>query len=132
VYEQARVFVAPTRFAAGIPLKLCEAAAHGVPIVATSLLARQLGWHPETHLLTADTAEEFAAQCVRLYHDHDLWRHLRTNALRAVQADFDSTSFSDTVQTMLQDALEMSDIVPSGPPERPAQSHIWARDADAA
>jgi len=132
VYEKARVFVAPTRFAAGIPLKLCEAAAHGVPIVATSLLARQLGWHPETHLLTADTAEEFAAQCVRLYQDHDLWRHLRTNALRAVQADFDSTSFSDTVQTMLRDALEMTDIVPSGPPERQAPPHIWARHADAA
>ncbi len=44
LYNNARVFVAPTRFAAGIPLKVIEAAARGVPVVCSKLLARQLGW----------------------------------------------------------------------------------------
>ena len=43
IYDQMRIFVAPTRFAAGIPLKLCEAAAQGIPIVATRLLAGAVG-----------------------------------------------------------------------------------------
>src|SRR5262249_4608399 len=47
VYDSARVFVAPTRYAAGIPHKAHEAAARGIPIVATPLLASQLGWSHE-------------------------------------------------------------------------------------
>ena len=43
-YDQGRVFVAPSRFAAGLPHKIHEAAARGIPVVATSLLAEQLGW----------------------------------------------------------------------------------------
>ena len=43
LYDAARVFVAPTRYAAGIPHKVHEAAARGVPIVATPLLAIAAG-----------------------------------------------------------------------------------------
>ena len=35
VYDSHRIFVAPTRFAAGLPHKVHEAAAHGLPVVAT-------------------------------------------------------------------------------------------------
>src|SRR5262249_10921297 len=59
LYDDARVFVAPTRFGAGIPLKIVEAAARGVPIVCTSLAARQLGWDQGTELLIADSPAEF-------------------------------------------------------------------------
>jgi glycosyltransferase involved in cell wall biosynthesis len=38
-YERARIFVAPTRFAAGIPIKILDAAAHGLPVVTASLMA---------------------------------------------------------------------------------------------
>ena len=47
LYEDARVFVAPTRYSAGISLKVIEAAARGVPIVCTPLVSRQLGWSQE-------------------------------------------------------------------------------------
>jgi glycosyltransferase involved in cell wall biosynthesis len=50
LYDDARVFVAPTLLA-GIPLKVVEAAAHGVPIVTTSLVARQPGWSSGAELL---------------------------------------------------------------------------------
>ena len=43
-YQRSRVFVAPTRFSAGIPLKVIEALANGLPAVATTLLVGQLGW----------------------------------------------------------------------------------------
>jgi glycosyltransferase involved in cell wall biosynthesis len=77
---QARVFIAPTRYAAGIPIKILEAASHGLPIVATSLLADQLGWRNGVELLVADTDEEIAAACIKLHEDEKLWRSMRDAA----------------------------------------------------
>ncbi len=98
VYDSARVFVAPTRFAAGIPLKCVEAAAHGVPIVMTALLANQLGWEPEVEVLVAETEAAFAEQCVRLYQDPDLWASIRTNALRRFETTYSPRVFAATLR----------------------------------
>jgi GT2 family glycosyltransferase len=102
-YEQARVFIAPTRFAAGIPLKVLEAAARGVPIVATSLIATQLGWADGKELLTAPPTdpESFADQCVRLYNDKDLWSRLRDHALARVREECSLKRFEEKISTIL-------------------------------
>ncbi|MGH6857254.1 MAG: glycosyltransferase, partial [Methylocella sp.] len=42
--DAARVMIAPTRFAAGIPHKVHESASRGLPSVVTPLLAEQVGW----------------------------------------------------------------------------------------
>ena len=105
LYENARLFIAPTRFAAGIPLKVVEAAAHGVPVVCTSLLSRQLGWTPDVELLAADTPDAFADACARLYRDPQLWTLVRQHALRRVAADYSPTAF----QTALRAALEATE-----------------------
>ncbi len=101
LYNQARLFVAPTRYGAGIPHKVHEAAARGVPVVATSLIAQQLGWEPEVDLLVADDTEEFAVACVRLYQDEELWQRLRQNALKCVQVECDPDKFEATLQQIL-------------------------------
>ena len=88
-----RVFIAPTRFAAGIPHKVHAAAAAGVPVVATSLLARQLGWQHEKELLVADKAADFAVACQRLYCDQSLWRTVREQALAALSRDCSPETF---------------------------------------
>ncbi len=100
-YNKARVFVAPTRFSAGIPHKIHEAAAHGVPVIATSLLARQLGWQDGEHLLVADDPRLFADQCVRLYQDSDLWQRIRNAALDRVREDCAPKLFEATLKTIL-------------------------------
>lgn len=102
LYNQARLFVAPTRYGAGIPHKVHEAAARGVPVVATSLIAQQLGWEPEVDLLVADDTEGFAAACVRLYQDEALWQHLRQNALKRVKTECDPDQFAATLQGILR------------------------------
>ncbi len=38
-YDSCRVFIAPTRFAAGTPYKVYETASYGLPCVATDILA---------------------------------------------------------------------------------------------
>jgi O-antigen biosynthesis protein len=103
LYNRSRVFVVPTRFAAGIPHKAHEAAANGIPMVVTSLIANQLGWVNESDLLVADTAEEFARQCIRLYQDAQLWNKLRINALKKVKLDCSPDRFMATLREIFTD-----------------------------
>lgn len=105
LYNRARVFVAPTRFAAGIPLKVYEAAAHGLPVVTTPLLASQLGWSDRVELLAADDAEGFAAACVELYTNRELWERLRANALERVGAECSPESFSAKLRQIVNETL---------------------------
>jgi O-antigen biosynthesis protein len=109
-YARARVFVAPTRFAAGIPFKVHEAAARGVPIVLTSLLAEQIGWTHECEVLIAETPEDFAAQCQRLHSDKMLWNRLRERALARVAQDCDPQLFRTTVTTTIAEAMACGEM----------------------
>jgi glycosyltransferase involved in cell wall biosynthesis len=104
-YQDARVFIAPTRYSAGISLKVIEAAAHGVPVVCTPAVARQLGWTPGEELLAADTAEEFAAAVASLFADGALWERIRESALARVRRDYSVARFRATVHDALSRAL---------------------------
>lgn len=104
LYDQARVFIAPTRFAAGIPMKVHGAAAAGLPTVATSLLARQLGWRDGAELLVADSAEAFARACLRLHAEPEAWMTIRAGALARVARDCDPALFRRTVADVLRTA----------------------------
>jgi len=103
VYAAARVFVAPTRFAAGIPIKVYDAAAHGLPIVLTPMLAEQIGWRHEQEGLIAGSPQEFATQCQRLHNDRDLWEHVRARALGRVEQDCAPPRFNRDVGELLAD-----------------------------
>jgi glycosyltransferase involved in cell wall biosynthesis len=106
VYSRARVFVAPTRFAAGIPLKVYDAAAHGVPTVITPILARGIGWMHERDTLIAATPEEFAIACFRLHEDRNLWEKIRVSAFERVRADCSAAHFDQTVAAVLNSIAE--------------------------
>ncbi|GGA04353.1 hypothetical protein CYANOKiyG1_16690 [Okeania sp. KiyG1] len=99
-YNQARLFVAPTRYAAGIPHKVHEAAAYGLPIVTTSLIAQQLGWKHESELLVADHNVDFAQQCIKLYRDFTLWNKLRKNAIKRVEIECSPQVFSQRLSSI--------------------------------
>ena len=105
LYGRHRVFVAPTRFAAGIPYKLHEAAAHGVPIVATPLLCRQLGWRPGLDMLVADVDDPqgFADAVTRLHQDEGLWRTIRDNALARVRTENDPRGYQARLSKIIED-----------------------------
>lgn len=72
-YDTARVFVAPARFAGGVPAKVIEAAAAGIPVVASTLLVRQLGWSEGTAIRGAREAAPFARAIDRLLRDDAAW-----------------------------------------------------------
>lgn len=96
LYASHRVAVAPARFAAGIPYKVHEAAGLGVPIVTTTLLARQLGWEDGEALGAADRDDPagFAARVVALHGDEALWTRIRDAALDRVRTQLDRETFA--------------------------------------
>lgn len=102
LYNACRVFVVPTRYAAGIPYKAHHAAAHGIPLVATGLIGDQLGWVHEQDVLIADSAEDFAAQCVRLYTDEELWNRLRASAAERIKIECSHEAFIERVRTIIE------------------------------
>ncbi len=85
-FARARLFIAPTRFAAGIPFKVHEAWSYGLPVVASTLLGEQLAATGDLGgaLLAAtvrDDGEEFAAACLRVLTDDALWTGMRGAAI---------------------------------------------------
>jgi O-antigen biosynthesis protein len=98
LYNRSRLFVAPMRYGASLPLKIYEAAARGLPIVTTSFVASQLGWQPEKDLLTADNTEDFAEQCRRLDRDRELWYEIRNNAMERIRRECSPTSFDSILK----------------------------------
>jgi glycosyltransferase involved in cell wall biosynthesis len=103
LYDSHRIFVAPTRYAAGLPYKVHEAASRGLPVVATKLLAGQLGWLDGDELLAVDPADVagFAAAIVRLYRDAALWQRLRDGALARIQAEHGREQYVKAVREVL-------------------------------
>jgi glycosyltransferase involved in cell wall biosynthesis len=107
LYESHRVFVAPTRYAAGIPYKIHEAASYGLPVVATDLLCRQLGWQDGVQIADGGMNDPalFADQIVRLYRSEELWNTLRDGALRAVEEQNSKSVFQERLSAILKHAL---------------------------
>ncbi len=104
-YNGARLFVAPTRFSAGIPIKVLEAAAFGLPVVATSLLASQLGWQSGKQLWAVEPeADRFSEMVIRAYQDHAEWEHIRQSATHTVEHAFSKVAFLDKLSQLLQPA----------------------------
>jgi len=101
LYEDARVFVAPTRYAAGISLKVIEAAARGIPVVCTGLVADQLGWNDGIELLAADNPTAFADAIASLFADRVLWLRLREAALKRVTSDYNAATFRAALDSAL-------------------------------
>jgi glycosyltransferase involved in cell wall biosynthesis len=106
-YARARAFVAPTRFAAGIPFKVHEALSYGVPTVVSLLINEQLA-HPgefDDPLLAAtvnDGGQAFAEACLRLLTDDGLWRRKHAAALRFVARFCPPSLLRDTIDEILQ------------------------------
>jgi glycosyltransferase involved in cell wall biosynthesis len=105
LYDAGRIFVAPTRYAAGVPYKVHEAASCGIPVVATELLRRQLGWVGGRDLVSVDAGDPtaFADAVVRLYRDAGLWQTLRDNALERVRTENGRALYEAGIRRVLGD-----------------------------
>lgn len=96
-YNRCRLFVAPTRYAAGIPLKLLECLAHGLPAVVTPLIAEQLGLERDVVLIGEDP-QDFARKILLGYTDKKLWTGLRSNGLAHIRTQYNRERFMRSIR----------------------------------
>lgn len=89
--NEAAVFVAPLRFAAGIQNKVLEAMAAGRPVVTTSLVNDGLGAQPDREILVADNPTETAQQIVRLLTNEQLREQIGSAGRQFVRSRFSWT-----------------------------------------
>ena len=101
-YDQHRVFIAPTRFAAGVPAKVIEAACNGIPVVATPLLVSQLDWQAGHDILAEDDPRAFADAVAALYTDPEKWRQLRTAIQERTRAQYAPEQFLKTLRCIFR------------------------------
>jgi glycosyltransferase involved in cell wall biosynthesis len=103
LYDRHRVFVAPTRYAAGTPYKVYEAAGFGVPVVASQLLCNQLGWVDGTEILAADADDPaaFAERIAALYGSPRLWHAMRSHAAARLARDNAPAHYRERLRDIL-------------------------------
>ena len=104
IYNRHRVFIAPTRFAGGIPFKVHESAGYGLPVVATDLLCRQLGWRDGVEIMTGGTDDPacFANAILTLYDNPEVWSAQRRSALDNLQQNNSQTQYIEALRDILK------------------------------
>jgi GT2 family glycosyltransferase len=127
MYDRCRVFVAPHRFAAGIPHKVVEAMAAGIPCVVSQLLGDQLELNDGVEAMVARTAEEFRERAIRLYQDRDLWTRIQSRAQELVRDRYDVARMRDLLGACVDEAMarRAQGTLPAKPV---AQLGGWDRD----
>ncbi len=106
-YDASRVFVAPVRFAGGVPAKVIEAAANGIPVVASALLVRQLQWRDGLDILGARDARAFASAIERLLTDDVSWQRQQNAAWAQCALCYDVERFGQTLRDALESAAQV-------------------------
>ena len=84
-YAEAKVTVVPFRYGGGTKLKVLEAMALGVPVVATSLGCQGIEVVPGKHLFKEENEEAFAQRVVNLLKDERLRHQMAKEARRLVE-----------------------------------------------
>lgn len=79
-FDRAIASVIPLRDGGGTRIKVLDAMAMGMPIVATTVACEGLHVEPGKHLLVADTVGGFADATVRLVNDPELCQQLSRDA----------------------------------------------------
>ncbi len=104
-YNKCRLFIVPTRYSAGIPLKLIEASAHGLPAVVTPITAEQLGWQENRDILVGHNPIDFAEKIIKLYLNRDIFYLLRQNVLERIHNEYAPNQFRMHLENTINLAL---------------------------
>jgi glycosyltransferase involved in cell wall biosynthesis len=103
VYAKARLVVAPTRFAGGIPFKVHEAASYGVPVVMTELLAKQLGWRNYINNVIDinENSNDSALIISEIYNNQRMWQKAREILWDLVQNEWVTSLFKEKIKNVM-------------------------------
>jgi len=104
---QSQVSVAPFLIAAGIQNKVLEAMSYGLPVVATSRIAKSLPATVAEVVEFGDAPQELASKVVQLLRDPERCRRAGLEGRLRVGAEYNWTKSLDLLLALIQN--------PSGP-----------------
>jgi radical SAM superfamily enzyme YgiQ (UPF0313 family)/GT2 family glycosyltransferase/cytochrome c-type biogenesis protein CcmH/NrfG/predicted O-methyltransferase YrrM len=111
LYEQARFAICPVIAGTGQSVKIFEAMANGLPVVAHKNAARSsLIRHGENGFI-ASSADEFADYLIRLWKDPGLCRRLGAAARETIDGFVISKDFEATLNTVFERSISKSNIL---------------------
>ncbi len=88
ILSAATVYVCPMRQGGGTRLKVLDAMAMGMALVATTMACEGINLKDNESVLLAETADEFAEKIMRLFSDIELCNNLGKNARRIVEEQY--------------------------------------------
>lgn len=94
LYLESTIFLAPIFGPGGTRLKILAAMASGLPVVSTTTGVSGLEVVANTHVLLANTPEEFVSQVTRLLDDPTLYEHIRKEAFALIHEKYNWSSIS--------------------------------------
>lgn len=101
----ADLVAVPIRFGGGTRIKVLEAMAHHIPVVATSLGCSGLDLHDGVEVVIADDATSFAAACVRMLAEPDLRVACTAAAAGAHAARYEWAAIVDGIVAVTRSVL---------------------------
>ncbi len=90
--DRATIVVAPLRSGGGTRIKILEAFAHHIPVVATTVGCEGLAVTHGEELLIADSPEDFADEITRLAGDAELAQRLAANGFALFERSYTFTA----------------------------------------
>jgi polysaccharide biosynthesis protein PslH len=99
------IVIVPLHIASGIRIRILEAWARGLPVVATSAAARGLRVESDRELLVADSPDQFVDACARLIDDPIARRTLAETGRRYLRRYHDSTEAAAALEDAYRRAI---------------------------
>lgn len=104
--QKCSVMVLPLRFAAGVRIRMLEAAASGTPVVSTSSGVGGLNMRSGVEYIRADDPSEFALRVVDVLNDHQLAEGISERARKWAEDNISLSSYPDRLEPVLKRLLE--------------------------
>lgn len=103
---RAGAVVAPILWGAGTRIKILEAFAHRVPVIATTIGAEGLDVGHERELLLADDPTRFADACIRVLEDRDLRERLIDRGFETFVNRYEESGIRHSLTARLNDMID--------------------------
>jgi len=101
-FENARIFVAPLRYGAGVKGKIGQALEFKLPVITTEIGAEGMSLeNRKTALISDENPQNFADKILELYQDENLWQTLHENSLKPL-SKFSVETQEQNIKKMLE------------------------------
>lgn len=108
--SQYNILVCPILYGAGMRGKIGTAVANGTPIVTTSIGVEGFELVDGENCFIADSENDFAQKCIRLYEDSELWNQFSKSAYKIICDNYSVRTVSNAINKLFSFDHKMQDI----------------------